>query len=310
MARPPRPGRPTPAARPKPATPRTSRVKPKRPPLAQLADRNDLYQRAVQCVEAEIDFVDQTFKALRGRHARVLREDFCGTANTSCEWVRRRPTNIAIGLDLDHDALAWGIEHNLARLKPAQRPRVELRRSNVLDPHPDLKGRMDTVLAMNFSFWTFARRADMLAYFKRVREDLCRDGVFFLDFYGGFDAFKQIRERRAIPHARKAEPSVIDFNHPFTYIWQQESFDPISGKLVCKIHFEFPDGSKLKDAFTYEWRLWTLPEIRDVLADAGFSRSTVYWEGDDDDGEGNGVFTASEQGEACASWVCFISAEK
>ena len=57
------------------------------PSLADKADKHVLYEDAVQCVEAEIDFVDDTFKKLRNRSARSLREDFCGTNNSSCEWV-------------------------------------------------------------------------------------------------------------------------------------------------------------------------------------------------------------------------------
>lgn len=278
--------------------------------LAALADRHDLYQRAVQCVEAEIDFVDDTFKVLRGRTAARLREDFCGTANTSCEWVRRRPRNIAYGFDLDQPTLDWGIRHNLSRLKPPQRKRVHLRTTDVLKPHPDLKGTLDMVLAMNFSFWIFKQRATLLSYFRRVREDLCRDGVLFLDFYGGPDAQREIRERRPIPRASRGEPSVHGFNHPFTYIWDQRSFNPITRDLECRIHFAFADGSRLRDAFVYHWRLWTLPEIRDVLADAGFRKTTVYWEGDDGKGGGNGDFKPTDQGEACAAWITYISAEK
>jgi hypothetical protein len=283
-----------------------------KPTLAQQADRHDLYQRAVQCVEAEIDFVDATFKSLRKRKAVRLREDFCGTANTSCEWVRRRPTNIAFGFDLDQPTLDWGVAHNLSRLKPSQRDRVHLRKTDVLVPHPDLKGTLDVILAMNFSYWIFKDRATMLRYFKRVREDLASDGVFFLDFYGGYDAHRELKERRPIPHASKAEPSMCGFNSPFVYIWDQSSYNPITGDMSCKIHFNLPDGSKLRDAFTYDWRLWSITEIRDLLAEAGFKKSTVYWEGDDEKnpGEGNGEFTASEQGEACASWICYLTAEK
>ena len=69
--------------------------------LAEMADRHDLYQRSVQCTESEIDFVDETFKALHKRKAHRLREDFCGTAATSAEWVRRRRTNYAFGVDPD-----------------------------------------------------------------------------------------------------------------------------------------------------------------------------------------------------------------
>jgi hypothetical protein len=280
--------------------------------LADRADKYDCYQRAVQCPEAEIDFVDETFRAIRGRTAARLREDFCGAANTSCEWVRRRPTNIAYGFDLDSAPLEWGRAHNLSRLKPDARERIELRQSDVLAAHPDLRGTLDCILAMNFSFWTFRDRATMLAYFRRVREDLAADGVFFLDFYGGSDALREITERRPIPRGGKgaSEPSVVGFNAPFTYIWQQEKYNPITGDLVCHIHFSFADGSRIRSAFTYQWRLWGLKEIRDLLAEAGFRRSTVHWEGDDNKGEGNGIFTATEQGEACASWICYITAEK
>ena len=34
--------------------------------LAGQADRYVLYEKAVQCVEAEIDMVDETFQSLRG----------------------------------------------------------------------------------------------------------------------------------------------------------------------------------------------------------------------------------------------------
>ena len=69
--------------------------------MASKADVHALYQQAVQCVEAEIDFVDETFAKLRRRRARRLREDFCGTASAACEWVRRRRTNRAVAVDID-----------------------------------------------------------------------------------------------------------------------------------------------------------------------------------------------------------------
>ncbi|RKZ37234.1 MAG: class I SAM-dependent methyltransferase, partial [Gammaproteobacteria bacterium] len=34
---------------------------------AERADRHRLYQKSVQCVEAEIDFVEKTFRKRRGR---------------------------------------------------------------------------------------------------------------------------------------------------------------------------------------------------------------------------------------------------
>lgn len=270
--------------------------------MSSRADRHDLYQRAVQCVEAEIDFVDAQFKRLRKRTAVRLREDFCGTANTSCEWVRRRATNSAVGLDLDPEPLAWGAANNVSKLTPSQRERTRLEQGNVLDDHSNDLGHFDIVLAMNFSYWCMKERAKLLHYFRRVRESLAEGGVFFLDFYGGPDAIRVLKERR--PIGRK------DARNSFTYVWDQAEYDPISSDCTCYIHFRFPDGSRIDRAFSYHWRVWTIREIREVLQEAGFARSTVYWEGDDGEGGGNGVFTAAETGEACPSYVCYISAER
>jgi hypothetical protein len=45
--------------------------KKKGPSMAERADRHRLYEKSVQCVEAEIDFVDETFTHLRDRKAKV-----------------------------------------------------------------------------------------------------------------------------------------------------------------------------------------------------------------------------------------------
>ena len=93
----------------------------------------------------------------------------------------------------------------------------------------------------------------------------------------------------------------------FTYTWDQNFFDPITGDVVNHIHFKFPDGTKIKKAFTYEWRLWTLPEIQELLLEAGFKDTVVYWEGTDDEtGEGDGEWAVSKRGEACEGWVAYI----
>ncbi len=274
--------------------PRTTRRKRTRYTAA-TADRHILYGLAVQDVESEIDFIDETYRELRGRRAKRLREDFCGTANTACEWVRRRPGNLAFGVDLCTETLAWAEEHNLAHLTPAQRRRVTLLNRDVRDPGPKAQ-RMDAVLAMNFSYWIFNTRDAMRGYFESVRRSLAPGGIFFLDFYGGSDALKEMREKRDCGG--------------FTYVWDQSKYDPISGAMTCHIHFLFPDGSKMKRAFTYHWRLWTLPEMRELLLEAGFSRVTVYWEEADDDGEGTGEFHPADEGEADYAFICYIVAER
>lgn len=262
--------------------------------MAARADPHVLYEQSVQCVEAEIDFVDETYRSLRSRHARLLREDFCGTAATACEWVRRRQTNRAFGIDLDPQVLRWAQEHNVGRLPRRGARRVQLLNADVMQVHTET---VDAVLAMNFSYWIFKERAALRRYFRRVREGLAEDGVFFLDAYGGSEAFEITKDRH-------------DYGR-FTYVWDQAAYNPINGHMTCHIHFTFPDGSRLNKAFTYHWRLWTVPELREVLIEAGFARATVYWEGTDEEtGEGNGVFEPTEVGEPDPAWIAYIVAER
>jgi len=271
--------------------------------LAAAADRHRLYERSVQCPEAEVDFFAQRFEWLRGRPARRLREDFCGTASVCCEWVGRHAHNRSVGVDLDASVLDWARAHNLAALPQSGAERVRLRQADVLAPGPGGHGdeeRPDIVAAMNFSYWLFQDRATLRRYFERVAAVLDDDGVFFLDAYGGYDAFRDIVEERGID----------DDEGRFTYVWEQSGYNPISGRMTCEIHFAFPDGSRLDRAFRYDWRLWTLPEIRELLAEAGFGRVICYWQGWDESGEADGVFEPAEQADADAGWICYISAEK
>jgi len=281
-----------------PGTTASARSKPpkkkKRPAsMAERADRHVLYEKAVQCAESEIDFVDQVFESIRGRKPVSLREDFCGTANAACEWVRRRPDNRAIGVDLDAEVQAWGTDHHVTKLGTAS-SRVELINANVLEVQC---AEVDVILAMNFSYWIFKTRELLRQYFRHVFDGLGPEGLFLLDAYGGADAHRELRERTKYKK--------------FTYIWDQKSYDPITGDILCHIHFSFPDGTRMRKAFTYDWRLWSLPEIREVLLDAGFRRATIYWEGTDDDtGEGNGEFAPAEHGEADDAFIVYIVGEK
>jgi SAM-dependent methyltransferase len=265
-----------------------------RPTLARQADRHALYERAVQGAEAEVDFVQRCFRALRGRPARVLREDFCGTALVCREWVRRHRDMRAIGVDLDAEVLSWA-ERAAAELTPSQRSRLQLLQADVRAAPTE---PADVVLAMNFSYWLFHQRADLAEYFRRVHRGLAEDGVFLLDAYGGAESHKSSVERRRIA----GRPA-------FTYVWEQAAFNPIDHRLRAHIHFEFKDGSRLHRAFSYDWRLWTLPELLDLLRECGFAPQ-VYWQGWDGNDPPDAIFRRRTRAEPDPAWICYIAAAR
>jgi len=261
--------------------------------MADLADPHELYEASVQSVSHEVEFLDAAFVELLGRKPRTLREDFCGTAAAACEWVRSHKTREAVAVDIDPKVLAWGRDHHMASLKEKQRARVRLLEGDVRTAET---GATDITVAFNFSWWTFKTRQALLEYFRAVYASLADDGLFVLDIYGGSDAYAEQEE-------------ATDYGL-FTYVWDQFGFDPVSARYICYIHFRFPDGSELPRAFSYDWRLWTLPELRELLAEAGFARSVVYWQGEDEDGEPNGEFTIVERGEADPAWIAYVAAVK
>lgn len=260
---------------------------------AKSADKYDLYEQSVQCVEADIDFVDKTFKKLRGRKPATLREDFCGSFAAAIEFVNRRKGNRAVAVDLDPAVLEWGRVHNLPSLNGRHEDLTVLQ-ADVLSVETE---PMDVILAMNFSYYLFKERAQLLAYFARVLESLGTDGVLVMDAYGGTEAGMTVKEKKK--------------KKGFTYVWHQAKFNPITSEAVNHIHFEFPDGTKIRKAFSYEWRLWTLREITDLLAEVGFASAEVYWEGwDEKQQEGNGVFRRTRKAENCEGWIAYIVACK
>ncbi len=270
-----------------------ARTNKKKTSMADKADIHELYEASVQNVEAEVEFMQATFEDLRGRKALSFREDFCGTASACCEWVRQGDSHTAVGIDIDPDVLAWGRDNRIGKLPAADRARVQLIESNVLTADVP---QVDAMCAFNFSYWIFEERAVMLQYLRGCLDAIKDDGILFMDMFGGPDSFDESKEKTK--------------HENFTYVWEQAEFHPVTNHMQCYIHFKFPDGSKINRAFSYAWRLWTAPELKDLLLEAGFSKVTVYWEGEDEDGEGNGEFDPSPTGTPDLAWVAYIVAEK
>ncbi len=256
-------------------------------------DRYAHYMRAVQSPEMDCEFIAHAYKELRGGRPYDLREDFCGTFANCCQWVREAKGNRAIGVDLDSEPIDYGRAHYLSKLRRDQQARVQLIQGSVLTA----KVRpVDVIAAFNFSFYLFKSRLMLRRYFQRAYKGLKRDGLLIVDCFGGKDAQEGNEEKSKIGG--------------FTYYWEQEDFNPINNGAVFHIHFKRKGEKKRERVFSYDWRLWTVPEIRELMLEAGFKHTHVYWEGTTRSGYGNGVFKRSEEGEACDGWVAYVIGER
>jgi SAM-dependent methyltransferase len=265
----------------------------RRPPLtARNAERHVLYEASVQDPDVEIERVHRIFKRRTGRVPLSLREDFAGTANLCATWIRSRRDRTATGIDLDRETLEWGRWHHLAPLGE-DAYRITLRCQDVREPVP---GRFDVAVAFNYSYQVFKTRADLRAYFAAVRRTLVPDGMLFLDLMGGWEARMPLEEERR--------------EKGFTYVWDQDRYNPIDSNLVCHIHFRFDDGSEMRRAFTYDWRLWQPVELTELLVEAGFRCADVYWEDEDEDGDGNGRFRIRTHVDNDPGWNCYVVAQR
>lgn len=263
-------------------------------PTARSADRHDLYQRSVQLPDQEIRFLERVFAAHTGRRPLHLREDFCGTALLCARWVKGRKERTAIGLDIDRPTLDWGRAHNLPAIGDAA-ARVTLLEHDVLVP---TRRKVEIIGAYNYSYQVFHERKQMLRYFRAACRSLTPDGLFVLDALGGHEVMQPRIERRRV-------------NGGWTYIWEQQRYDAVNAGFLCHISFEFRDGTALRRAFTYDWRHYSLPELRDLLSEAGFVGVDAYWEGTDASGrEGSGTFHRASRAENEPVWNAYLVARK
>ena len=164
---------------------------------------------------------------------------------------------------------------------------------NVLDSE-NIKA--DIVAALNFSYCIFKTRKELLHYFTAVRKSLAKEGLFIVDIFGGTECYSPLEEETE--------------HKTFSYFWDCDKYNPITNECLYKIHFEVKkDKTKYEDVFVYDWRQWSIPEIKEVMLEAGFQDVSVYWEGDDDDGGGDGEYYVTQEEENCESWVSYLVAK-
>ena len=254
--------------------------------IAESSDRHAVYQKAVQSPQADIELLQYFYTEARGRKAYHFREDFCGTGLTLSHWVKQGKRYTGEGFDIDKETVDWGQEHNFDPLGTAgKRGKLHIEDARAAsDKSPDVR------CAFNFSYWIFTEREIMLEYFRSVHKDLADKGIFVMDFHGG-------------PESVSEEESVNDYGD-FESVWHQVNFSPVTHHADLSLHFRFPDGSSMEKAFSYHWRIWSIPEITDILKEAGFRDFQVYW----DDGEGE--YEITRTGFNDPSWIACLVAIK
>jgi cyclopropane fatty-acyl-phospholipid synthase-like methyltransferase len=248
----------------------------------------ELYESSVQAAEDDVPFLSRIYKRERGQLAKRFREDFCGTFWICSEWVKSHAERTAVGVDISTSPTDYGMEHHYAKLSEDQQSRVEILHQDVRKVS---RQKFDLICALNFSYFIFKRRETLCEYFRAVRKSLGPKGIFVADHFGGpANLNPQVEARQC--QARDGRK--------FRYYWEQATFNPITSEAKFHIHFSTPDRVRIDRAFTYDWRMWSIPEITEIMLEAGFKETKVYW-------EFGGEFRPTTKGEDdCDVWICYI----
>jgi hypothetical protein len=239
-----------------------------------------LYELAVTSPDQLAKFL----YALHGKGPRVLGEDFSGTAAVSRGWLRMRKDVRAVAADQDAAVLA--------------RAGVSARLKTVAVDVLKVRDKADIVAATNFPVCYLHTRRALVRYLRHVRGRLNRGGIFVADLYGGQHALKT---------GKRSKQVRLPEGGSFTYIWDQRHVDPLTGRVFNAIHFRVPGAPPLRNAFTYDWRLWSIPELCDAMMDAGFKATEVHDRlGAAVDVYGNVYVKAVEEGELERDYVVYV----
>ena len=266
---------------------------------AMRPDRYQLYEAAVQDVDFDLELFGRVYRRRRGSFER-LREDFCGTARLACTWVERKRSRRAWAIDLSPAPLAWARANHLPVVGSAAQRLHLLRR----DVRRASTPRVDLIAALNCSYWVFKRRPQLVDYLRRAHRTLSPRGLMFLDAFGGEGAMRSLSERRRVRGMRAYAGTPVP---TFTYVWEQKSFNPVDNGLRAAIHFELEGGRTLRNAFTYDWRMWSLPEIDEALRDAGFADVEVHVQAwDEERNQPLNIYRRRGRFENQEAWLAYI----
>jgi SAM-dependent methyltransferase len=228
-------------------------------------NKHSLYQKTVQNPKREVEFFRKTYRMIFKTIPTIFREDFCGTALLSCEWVKNNVCNIAVGIDIDEFTINWGIENNVYNLSSGSE-RIRLIAQNVLEEFKE-KTKFDIICSMNYSHFLLHKRNDLVKYFKNVKRNLER-GLFICDFFGGYHLFHT--------HTHK--------NQSDNYKCRIEQINIINNQSITSLNFKNREN-QYETLFKYCFRIYSLIELKEALEDAGFNKFKIFIKDVSDDEE-------------------------
>jgi SAM-dependent methyltransferase len=254
-----------------------------------------LYEEFVQSPQWQTTYMPRFHKKLTGQTAHSMREDFCGTGVISCDWVKKSPRNRAVGLDLDPEPLGRAKTVHRAALPAHLQKQVSFLRQDVLVP---TREKFDMIGAHNFSFYVFHERKELLRYARAARQSLKKNGTFFLEMAGG-PGFVEAGSAPVVS-------TNLEGYGKAGYVWEQRNHDPLRATGEYAIHFRQKNGKWLRDAFVYDWRLWEIREVRELLCEAGFKKTAVLWQTDRELRNGTLEYAVTETGDFCEVWLAYV----
>jgi hypothetical protein len=260
-------------------------------------DRYFLYTHSVQGAEHDAELLWKMMRSVSPNtlpKSPMLQEDFCATAALCYEWVKLGNNHRATGIDLDSAALQWGAEHHTESLTQKQLTNVEMIHGDVLDDHHI---KPNVICALNFSYFFIKDRELLKRYFISSKKALAQDGMLILDAFGGPDYL--------VPHVNRRR----NVEERFSYWWEIERFDAISHEIKCHLHFQRAGETRRNRVFSYDWRLWSIPEITEILRESGFKHVEYWAEGLNSNGDGNGKFKPIKSDKNCRSWITYLIAK-
>jgi SAM-dependent methyltransferase len=279
-------------------------------------DKLELYRWAVQDPETHAIVLRTMYEQVNGRTPILLREDFAGTSAESVAWVILHHGGRAMAVDRDAPTVEWA-RRRAVRLVGPLASRISFFHDDVRNVGPPEAPAADIISVLNYSILYQREQQELLSYFRHALNCLAPDGILVCNFFGGADAVQTGATRSQVtPNPRLSTEAPIA---PFEYVWEVRSYDPALQRLDCRIHFFVPDPSmpngayEVRDAFQYDWRLWSAPELIEACQQASFAKVQLWRHSYDPLKGADGVFLGPVQPDslpAAGRWSAYIVARR